>query len=484
MNKEFYNTLFFIIILCLLVCLFYYTKITKEQFFDNSSDLLPPGLTFVILDGKAPNDNGWNVYSNQTSDTCIGDCSNYLVNSTNTCSVNTQPDGNIVIKNSNGAVWSTNTTGQGTPPYSSSIGQDGNFVLYDSSKQAIWSTNLTGTTPPYRLRIQPNCNLVVYDNNFSVLWQSGTWQDSAGSIVSPKKDIDWLQIPGSLMSVAITADGNIFATDSQFKILYKTQADFEFKTIPGSLKTIDTDSTYVCGITNQNTISCATINDAINGNWKTIGSNGKSVSVSNNSVYAVNLDNSLSYSSNISNLNNVVWSSIPITRIQFHSISLDNGVVVGINSKNELMYADQNIFSINPNFTNITVRDDMKNLINISIYRGSILVTDIDGNLWYTPDYKNTQWSKIKTKGKTFMAVVVQQNSIEPKKVFGNNGSVSCDTFCSGINGQPWGGELPVEWNGAKCVGVGPGITDCNSKFTATPDTFCLCAPTDNGWRN
>lgn len=226
------------------------------------------------------------------------------------------------------------------------------------------------------------------------------------------------------------------------------------------------------------------MSDALNGRWTTIGRNSKSVSVSNNAIYSVNIDNSLSYSSDISNLNNVAWVSIPITRIQFHSISLDKGVVVGINNNNELMYADQNIFSINPNFTKINVRDDMKSFINISIYRGSITVTDIDGNLWYTPDYKNTKWSKIKTKGKTFMAVVVQPNSIEPIKTTLNNGIVSCNTYCSGIDGQPWNGELPVSWNGAKCVGVSTNITDCNSTFTATSDSYCLCAPTGNGWRS
>jgi hypothetical protein len=463
--------------------LLFYTKTTKENFFNNTSDSLPPGLIFVILDGKSSDDNGWNIYTNQLSDTCVDGCPNTLVNSTKTCSVNTQDDGNLVIYNSNGAVWSSNTQGRGTGPYKSVMQQDGNYVLYDSNNQPTWSTGTAGSRIPYRLRIQPNCNLVVYDKDFRQLWMSNTWDKSAGPVISDQ-NINWQQIPGNLMSVAITSDGNIFGTNSEFNIYYKKSYQGQFTQINGNLKTIDTDSNYICGITSDNNISCATVKDALNGNFTTIGKNAKSVSISNNSVYAVNLDNSLSYSTDISNLNNVKWNDVPITLFQFHSISLDGNVIVGINNNNELMYADNNIFSSKPNFTKISVIDDMKNFININLYKKSILVTDTEGNLWYTADYKNPNWRKIKTKGKTFMAVVTQSNNdIKPMKVFGNNGSVSCEKYCSGINGGPWNNELPVEWNGAKCVDASPNIIDCNTPFTLTSDSYCVCAPTGNGWR-
>ena len=484
MDKYFTNIIIFFGVLFILMGLLFYTKTTKETFFNDTSDSVPPGLIFTILDGKSSNDNGWNIYTNQLPDTCVGNCPNYLVNSTNTCSVNTQPDGNLVIYNSDGAVWASNTQGKGNPPYHTVMQDDSNYVLYDPN-QAIWASYGGGPkgTPPYKLRIQPNCNLVVYDKNFTPLWTSGT-QDKSSRQLSVGGNTNWTQIPGSLMSVAMTSDGNIFGTDSESKIYYKKPYDAQFTTIPGNLKNIDTDSNYVCGVTNKNNIACASMNDALNGKWTTIAKNGKSVSVSNNSVYAVSLDNSLSYSTNISNLNNVKWGYIPITEIQFHSVSLDGNVVVGINNNNELMYADENIFSRKPNFTKINVIEDMKNFINISLYGKSILVTDTEGNLWYTADYKNTNWMKIKAKGKTFMAVAIKQNNVEPIKTTGNNGTVSCSVYCSGINGQPWGGELPVEWNGAKCVGTSPDIANCDSGFTPTSQSYCLCAPTGNGWRN
>ena len=411
MDKYFTNILIFFIILFILMGLLFYTKATKEYFFNDNSDTVPPGLIFVILDGKSSDYNGWNIYTNQIPDTCVGECPNYLINSTNTCSVNTQPDGNLVIYNADGAVWSSNTQGKGTPPYRTVMQEDSNYVLYDPYRP-IWASYRGGSkgTPPYKLVIQSDCNLVIYDKNYAALWSSGT-QGKASRALSVKGNNNWTQIPGRLTSVTMTSDGNIFGTDSEFKVYYKKSYDRQFTQIPGTLQTIDTDSKFVCGITDKNNIACASINDALNGQWKIIGKDAKSVSVSNNSVYAVNLDNSLSYLSNLNNLTNVKWGSVPITRIQFHSVSLDNGVLVGINNKNELMYADNNIFSSNPNFTKIQVLADMKDFINISLYNKSILVTDTEGNLWYTPDYKNTNWMKMKVKLKAFMAVAIKQNS-------------------------------------------------------------------------
>ena len=71
------------------------------------------------------------------------------------------------------------------------------------------------------------------------------------------------------------------------------------------------------------------------------------------------------------------------------------------------------------------------------------------------------------------------------QKVYQNNGTISCSTYCGGINGGPWNNELPPSWNGAKCISVSPGIQDCNSTFAYSPgNTFCVCAKTGAGWNN
>jgi hypothetical protein len=283
MAKYFTNILFFITILFILIFLFFYTAKTKELFFDSSE--LPSG-TIVILDGKAPNNNGFFIYTN------------------------------------------------------------------------------TAIEPP----------------------------------------IKWSQIQGELFSVSLAPNGDIWGTDSQSAIYYKAEGLKDFEKIKGELRNINTDGTYVCGTNSKNDIFCTEINDAISGKWNKIGNNAKMINVNNKKAYAINLDNSVSYSTDITDPYNVKWEPVPITYIQFHSISLDGNKIVGINNKNDLYYADENIFTRNPNFTKINVLNEMKNFIHISLKNNSILVTDTSGQLWWTSNYKTPNWIKINTKGKTFMA--------------------------------------------------------------------------------
>jgi hypothetical protein len=82
--------------------------------------------------------------------------------------------------------------------------------------------------------------------------------------------------------------------------------------------------------------------------------------------------------------------------------------------------------------------------------------------------------------------------------VRGNNGSVSCETYCQGIGGSSWNNELPMDWYGAKCIGTTvPGNT-CTTVPGATNGPFCtgnppgsrpvgcpqhcLCQETGGGW--
>lgn len=68
------------------------------------------------------------------------------------------------------------------------------------------------------------------------------------------------------------------------------------------------------------------------------------------------------------------------------------------------------------------------------------------------------------------------------RKVYGNNGTTSCDNYCRGANGGPWNNELPRDWNGAKCVGHSPNIANCFSGFSYSPGSYCLCRKTGTGW--
>ena len=83
--------------------------------------------------------------------------------------------------------------------------------------------------------------------------------------------------------------------------------------------------------------------------------------------------------------------------------------------------------------------------------------------------------------------------------VGGNNGSVSCETYCRGASGGPWNGELPKEWNGAKCKSTTdpkyncqsvPGMvngpyctgTQTNPISPGRCPTNCVCEETRTGW--
>jgi len=69
--------------------------------------------------------------------------------------------------------------------------------------------------------------------------------------------------------------------------------------------------------------------------------------------------------------------------------------------------------------------------------------------------------------------------SLARQTVFGDNGSVSCSTYCAGITSRPWNNELPFWWGGAACVTAGKnGNIPCN-QVGADPLTpgqlICVC---------
>uniref|UniRef100_A0A6C0KUG7 DUF7495 domain-containing protein n=1 Tax=viral metagenome TaxID=1070528 RepID=A0A6C0KUG7_9ZZZZ len=72
----------------------------------------------------------------------------------------------------------------------------------------------------------------------------------------------------------------------------------------------------------------------------------------------------------------------------------------------------------------------------------------------------------------------------EKKNIYGNNGTTTCERYCSGAGGGSWNNELPDDWNGAACADVGPGIRDCYSTFNFQPGvSTCVCKKTGTGWR-
>jgi hypothetical protein len=65
--------------------------------------------------------------------------------------------------------------------------------------------------------------------------------------------------------------------------------------------------------------------------------------------------------------------------------------------------------------------------------------------------------------------------------VYYNNGTVSCDRYCGGNPWEgPWNKELPVSWNGARCVATSQPSVGCGG--IAGTQITCTCEKTGRGW--
>jgi hypothetical protein len=81
------------------------------------------------------------------------------------------------------------------------------------------------------------------------------------------------------------------------------------------------------------------------------------------------------------------------------------------------------------------------------------------------------------------------ENGTGWKTVHGNNGTVTCQQYCSGPRSigaapGPWNGELPREWNGAKCIRSSNPDVGCDRgpPGGVTPGFTCVCEKTGKGW--
>jgi len=84
-----------------------------------------------------------------------------------------QTDGNVVIFDRLGMLWSTGTSGQTTSTFI--MQADANLVLYPSTLNAIWNTGTGGNFGAHAyMRMQDDCNLVVYNSAGVPLWASYT----------------------------------------------------------------------------------------------------------------------------------------------------------------------------------------------------------------------------------------------------------------------------------------------------------------------
>ncbi|XP_020576869.1 mannose-specific lectin-like [Phalaenopsis equestris] len=81
-----------------------------------------------------------------------------------------QYDCNLVLYDSNSAIWASGTGGSGSGCYLA-MQNDGNLVIYDYSNRAIWASNTGRDNGYYILVLQKDRNVVIYGNP---IWATGT----------------------------------------------------------------------------------------------------------------------------------------------------------------------------------------------------------------------------------------------------------------------------------------------------------------------
>lgn len=101
---------------------------------------------------------------------------------------------------------------------------------------------------------------------------------------------------------------------------------------------------------------------------------------------------------------------------------------------------------------------------------------------YYTgnPDHFNIKkMSSYNVGSKGSYRVRIIEKTMPVQDAAGNNGTVTCDMYCKGVGGGSWGGQLPVGWNGARCVGSSPDV-GCDKGHSSALN--CKCEMTNTGW--
>ena len=289
----------------------------------------------------------------------------------------------------------------------------------------------------------------------------------------------WNQIPGGLQTISLAPQGFIFGTNSGGYIFYLAQYNKYpggWTNVPGSLHQISTDGINVVGTNINNNAYAAKVSDALAGRWTTLPSVLTKIVTFKNQYYCLGLDQHIYYLTSPS----AQWIQT-LTSGVFKDIAIDNGVVLLVGTDSVLYYSDSNLFSASGQYQQVPNQPTKFNTISLS--NGSIYAIDTGGAPWFTPDYTSGSWTKVVGAGQVAPSHRIINSKLTTQKAYGNNGTVTCSTYCAGTGGSSWNGELPTSWNGSICVGAGGGVPDCNSGFNyVAGQTYCECAPSGTGW--
>jgi hypothetical protein len=217
----------------------------------------------------------------------------------------------------------------------------------------------------------------------------------------------------------------------------------------------------VSGVNSGNAIYFADLNIQSNPNWTQIPGALKQISISNNKLYGANGGNDVFYCANYKS--NGAW--VYISGIKLIQVALDgiNNIVVGVNSENNIFYANTNIEST-PNWTQMP-----GSLSNITIAKGKLYGVNSGNDIFYCDNYKIGNW--IHLPGGKLKQIFADENGTILVGVNSSNNIFYADT---NINSNPNWTLIP---GSLKNVSISKGVLyGVNSN-----DDIFYCANYKNG---
>ena len=110
----------------------------------------------------------------------------------------------------------------------------------------------------------------------------------------------------------------------------------------------------------------------------------------------------------------------------------------------------------------------------IQLQDGRYLGVGKNDNSLYIKNNLNEKWNGFN------INLNSSNNEVTEQTVFGNNGTVSCNTYCQGQGGNSWNNELPESWSGAVCVGSNLENNSCSKVKGFGTGLQCKCQRADN----
>ena len=197
---------------------------------------------------------------------------------------------------------------------------------------------------------------------------------------------NWTQVRGKLIDVSINPDGSAFGVNSANNIYYSPSYNSgTWNQLPGLLNRISSNGTVVMGVNSADNIFYADRNIRTNPNWTQVAGGLIDVSLNpDGSAFGVNRANNIYYSPSY---NSGSWTQLPGSLKQ---ISSNGTVVMGVNSVDDIFYADRNIRT-NPNWTQVRGK-----LIDLSVNSdGSVFGVNSANNIYYSPSYNSGTWNQL-----------------------------------------------------------------------------------------